>query len=63
MRKGAKPLLERSRMQVQYAHLGIPHYHVLQMLAYDFRDDQSRVFLAYVEVFAHHIEDIDRRVA
>lgn len=50
-------------MRDQYAHLGIPHYHILQMLAYDFREDQSRVFLAYVEVFVHHIEDIDRCVA
>ena len=50
-------------MRVQYAHLGITHYHILPMLAYDFRKDQRRVFLANVEVFIHHIEDIDRCVA
>ena len=50
-------------MRAQYAHFGIPHYHLLRMLAYDFRNDQSRVFLAYVEVFVHYIEDIDQRIA
>ena len=46
---------------VQYAHLDIAYYHILQMLAYDLRIDQSRTFLAYVEVFFHYVEDINRR--
>ena len=50
-------------MRAQYAHFRVPHYHILQVLAYDFRNDQNRVFLVYVEVFVHHIEDIDRRIA